>query len=146
VKNFLKKIFRERIEYHSPMIMHTHNVSNTTQYLYKQCKDLLTENRIPLHKIRFVYEKSFIYDIDNNKINPKYKVILPIKKNHPTIEIGKPENTIEVFLGEYRTTDNYSMLKQITRKTKHGIVFFVDDNIEDVMWLTNLDDVFIFWE
>ena len=38
------------------------------------------------------------------------------------------------------------MLKQLTKKTKHGIVFFVDDKIEDVMWLTNLDDAFIFWE
>lgn len=120
--------------------MHTHDVPNTTQHLYKQCKDILTENQIPLRKIRFVYEKSFIYDVDNNKINPEYKKIIPVKRKHPIIEIDKPKNSMEVFLGEYRTEDNYAMLKQLTRNTKKGIAFLVHADIENVMWLTNLDD------
>ena len=120
--------------------MHTHHVPNTTQHLYKNCKTLLSENQIPLKKIRFVYEKSFIYDVDNNKINPEYETIIPIKKKHPVIEVDKPENTMEVFLGEYRTVDNYATLKQLTGKTKKGIAFLVHADIEDVMWLTNLDD------
>jgi len=122
------------------MVVHTHNTPNTTQYLYKNCKDILAENQIPLRKIKFVYEKSFIYDVDNNVINPKYKTIVPIKKKHPVIEVGKPENSMEVFLGEYRTADNYATLKQLTRKTKNGIAFLVHADIENVMWLTNLDD------
>ena len=140
MKNFLSKIFKRRIEYHPPMVMHIHHVPNTTQYLYKNCKDILSENQIPLRKIRFVYEKSFIYDIDNNIINPKYKTIIPVKKKHPVIEVGKPENTMEIFLGEYRTADNYAILKQLTKETKKGIAFLVHADVENVMWLTNLDD------
>jgi len=140
VKNFLSKIFKRKVEYHPPVVMRTHVVPNTTQHLYKNCKNILSENQIPLKKIKFVYEKSFIYDVDNNKINPEYKTIIPIKKNHPVIEVDKPENTMEVFLGEYRTVDNYATLKQLTGKTKKGIAFLVHADIENVMWLSNLDD------
>lgn len=140
MKNFLKKIFSRPIKYHDPVVIRTHNAPNTTQYLYGECKQLLSENQIPLHKIRFVYEKSFIYDVDNNKINPEFKTIIPVKKKHPVIEIGKPENTMEVFLGEYRTINNYETLKELTRKTKKGIAFLVHKDIEEVMWLANLDD------
>lgn len=139
MKKFLKKLFTRPIEYHPAVVMRTHDVPTTTQHLYKGCKLLLSENGIRIHKIKFVYEKSFIYDIDNNVINPEYKVIIPIKKKHPTIEIGKPENTMEVFLGEYNTPNNFNILKDMIRNTKRGIAFLVHKDINDVMWMANLD-------
>jgi hypothetical protein len=103
-------------------------------------KDQLIENRIPLNKIRFVTEVSFLYDVDNDKINPTYKVMLPKKEKNPIIEIGKPQNTMTVFLGENRTGNNYAYLKQILKKSKRGVALLIGFNYEEVMWLTNLDD------
>lgn len=118
---------------------------NIKQNLIATSKEQLIENRIPLRKIRFVFEKSFMYDVDNNIINPPYKIINPTKKKHSVIEIGKPKNIMTVFLGENRTYDNFTFLKQMMRKSKRGVALLVGDDYDEVMWLSNLDNATEFY-
>lgn len=152
MKNFLKRIFKKKLtpnDYHPAFVANTQIASDDNQYLIKLCKDRLSENRIPLNKIKFVFDKSFEYDVDSNTINPTYKTILPIKKKNPVIEIGKPINSMTVFLGENRTHNNYEILKKLAHKSKRGIVIYVGDiaqtDLDDVMWLVNLDDAYDYY-
>ena len=123
----------------------TQTTSNN-DFLIKNCRIKLSEHKIPLKKIKFVFEKSFTYDVDKNIINPPYKVMMPHNKKHPIIEIGKPENVMKVFLGENRTYDNYRILKQLASKSKRGIALLVDtENFDEVMWVANLDDAYEYY-
>lgn len=133
-------------DYHEAIIHKTNNSSESNTYLLKVCKDLLIENRIPLNKIKFVFDKSFVYDVDNNVINPQYKIILPLKKKHPVIEVGKPLNTMTVNLAENRGYDNFKILKQIAGKSKKGIALLVSNELEDVMWIASLDEAVNFYK
>jgi hypothetical protein len=108
--------------------------------MVKLSKDQLIDQRIPLTKIRFVLDTSFVYDVDNNIINPKYKVMLPTDGRSPVIEVGKPQNTMTVFLGENRTHNNFTLLKDMVKKSKRGVALLVGFNYEDVMWIANLDN------
>jgi hypothetical protein len=142
---FVKQLTAD--DYHDVLIITGHtNVVPENQTMIKISKDQLIENRIPLSKIRFVSEASFIYDVDNDIINPTYKVMMPKKERHPIIEIGKPQNTITVFLGENRTNNNYTLLKQLLRKSKKGVVLLIGFNYDEVMWLTNLDEAIAFYK
>lgn len=134
-------------DYHAPIEHHVEIVpDDNNQHLLAISKEQLIENKIPLNKIRFVFEKSFLYDVDNNIINPSYKSMIPIKKKHPVIEIGKPEHTILVHLGENRTYDNFTHLKNLAKKSKKGVTLLVGDNYEDVMWTASLDDAIEFYK
>ena len=137
---FYKKLTSE--DYHDAQV--TDNVSNDEE-MVKISKNQLIDNKIPLTKIRFVSESSFTYDVDNDAINPIYKIILPKKQRNPIIEIGKPENIMTVFLGENRTTNNYDLLKRILKKSKRGVVLQVNTDYEEVMWLANLDGAVEFY-
>ncbi len=102
-------------------------------------RNLLSDNRVPLNKIRFVFQPTFTYDIDNDVINPKYDILLPVRgddglydKNSPVIEIGKPKNIIMASVLTYETPDNYQLLKQILKHSKRGIVIFIaDESVAD---------------
>lgn len=134
-------------DYHAPIEHGTYVVSNDDyQRLIGISKEQLIENGIPLNKIRFVFEKSFIYDVEKNAINPSFKTMIPIKKKHPVIEIGKPEHTILVHLGENRTYDNFLHLKNLAKKSRKGVALLVGDNYEDVMWTASLDDAIEFYK
>jgi hypothetical protein len=134
-------------DYHDISIVTGHtNVVPDNQTMIKLSKDQLIENRISLTKIRFVSEASFIYDVDNDIINPTYKVMLPKKVKHPIIEIGKPQNTMTVFLGENRTGNNYALLKEKLRKSKRGVALLISFNYEEVMWIASLDDAVTYYK
>jgi hypothetical protein len=132
-------------DYHPAMTMNTHVAPNTNSYLYKACKTLLIENRVPIHKIRFVTEKSFIYDVDKNVINPSFKIITPINKKHPVIEVDKPLNTVTVCLGKNRAGDNYLLLRVLAKKSKRGVALLLDDNFDEMMWIANLDEAYDYY-
>lgn len=138
---FIRKLFKkdEPIKYNS-LYQNANPMSKEQKELLKSCRRILTDNKIAINKIKFVFDSSFVYDVDNNIINPTYKQLVPINRKHPTIEIGVPHNTMTVFLGENRTYDNYALLKSLTKKTKKGIALLVDVDFEEVMWLANLDD------
>jgi hypothetical protein len=134
-------------DYHDISIVTGHtNVVPDNQAMIKISKDQLIENRIPLTKIRFVNEASFIYDVDDDVINPTYKVMLPKKEKNPIIEIGKPQNTMTVFLGENRTGNNYALLKAKLRKSKRGVALLIGFNYDEVMWIANLDDAVAYYK
>lgn len=133
-------------DYFETITLHTNVASEHNRELVIKCKDLLIENRIPLSKIRFVFDFSFIYDVDTGAINPSYKAMIPINKKYPVIEIGKPENTMHVCLGEHRTSDNYAYLKHIAHKSKKGVAILVDTNYNEVIWLANLDEAVAFYK
>lgn len=103
--------------------------------LVKKNKALLLENRVPIGKIRFVFQPSFTYDIDKDVVNPKYQVMLPTDeknglfvKDAAIIEIGKPENVIRINVRSYRTDDNYAYLKAVLKYVKRGIAIYIGES------------------
>lgn len=116
-------------------------MTNQQKELIKSCKRVLTNNKVPLNKIRFVLESSFTYDVDNNLINPTYKKLVPDNNKYPVIEVNKPHNVMTIVVGEYRTYDNFLMLKEIIKKNKKGVVVLANDiDYRDVICIANLDD------
>lgn len=142
IKKIVSYFKRKPVEYVS-VTLNSNELTDEQLDFIKTYRKILSDNRINLNKIRFIFDKSFTYDVDNNVINPPYKTLQPKKKNKNsvTIEINKPENVMTIFLGENRTFNNMDLLKQETKKSKNGIVVLAcDEDLEDVIWLTNLDD------
>jgi hypothetical protein len=86
-------------------------------------KNVLSREQIPLNKIRFVFDRTFEYDVDTDTVNPKYKRLVPkiqSKKIHP-IEIGKPENIMEIHLGLY----DFDYIKDVVKSSKMGVVMML---------------------
>jgi hypothetical protein len=141
IPDFIVKLFHkdEPVRYDT-FYQNANLMSKEQKELLKSSRRILIDNRVPLNKLKFVFETQFIYDIDKNTINPVYKQLVPNSKKHHIIEIGVPQNTMNIFLGENRTYNNYELLKDLLRKSKKGIVILVDVDYDDVMWLANLDD------
>jgi len=142
IPNFILKFFRKESEpvKYDTFYQNAKPMSRAQKELLKLSKRILIDNGVPLSKLKFVFDTSFTYDVDNNTINPPYKQLVPNGKKHYTIEIGAPLNTMTVFLGENRMYDNYVLLKEKLRKSKRGIAILVDTNYDDVMWMASLDD------
>jgi len=141
--NFLLKLFQKKDEpvKYDTFYQNANLMSKEQKELLKSCRRIFTDNGVPINKIRFVFEQSFVYDIDKNAINPTYKQLVPDNKKHPTIEIGVPQNIMTIFLGENRTYNNFELLKNFAKKSKRGIAVLVTDaDYNDVIWLANLDD------
>jgi len=148
IPNFLSKLFQKKGEpvKYDTFYQNANLMSKEQKEQLKLSKRILTDNGIPINKVRFVFEQSFVYDIDKGTINPTYKQLVPNNKKHPTIEIGAPLNAITIFLGENRTYNNYALLKEKLRKSKRGVAILVDDDYDEVMWLASLDDAYdFFW-
>jgi hypothetical protein len=148
IPNFISKLFHKKEESvkYDTFYQNANLMSKEQKEMLKSCKNVLTENKIALSKLKFVFDKSFSYDVDNNVINPTYKQLVPNSKKHHTIEIGVPINLMTVFLGENRTYNNYSLLKEKIRKSKRGVAILVSDDYDEVMWLASLDDAHdFFW-
>lgn len=118
----------------------------------KRNKEILLDNQIPLNKICFVIKPIFSYDIDKNKINPEYEMMLPLRtdnsglfdRNAPIIEISKPENLVRVSVNNYygHPYDNINFIKQLAKTTKKGIVICLENDVDDeIIRLINLDEV-----
>lgn len=140
--NFLIKIFRKKSEpeKYETFLLNGNLMSKEQKEMLRISKKILNDNNVPLNKIKFVLEPSFMYDIDNDRINPTYRQLVSKNKKTPIIEINKPENSMMVFLGEYRTSDNYDMLKKLVKQTKKGITILAGTDYDDVIYLANLDD------
>jgi hypothetical protein len=141
IPNFLRKLFKkdEPVKFDT-FYLNASLLSNEQVELVKACRKHLIENKIPINKIKLVFEMSFTYDVDKSVINPTYKQLIPDNKKYPVIEVEKPLNTMTVVLGENRTYNNYELLKQLTKKSKRGIALLVNDDYDEVMWLANLDE------
>ena len=146
IPDFLLKLFKkdEPVRYDT-FYQNANLMSKEQKEQLKSCKRILIDNGIPLSKLKFVFDKSFSYDVDNNAINPTYKQLVPNNKKHPTIEIGVPMNVMTVFLGENRTYNNYVLLKEKMRKSKRGIAVLVSEDYDEIMWLASLDDAHDFY-
>ena len=108
----------------------------------KKIKNQLSDKGVRLNKIRFVSSASFNYDFDKNEIDPTYVVMIPSVDNAPTVEIGKPDNVVRVFVGEFMVDDNYAFLREAVKNTKKGIVINIDTGLDGrVLRLIDLDDV-----
>jgi hypothetical protein len=137
-KFFHKNVVSDKYE---TFILNTKPMSAKQKELLKNCKRQLIDNKIPLSKIRFVFEPSFTYDIDKNEINPIYKQLISKNRKLPTIEINAPRNIMTIYCGEYRVVDNYSILRSIVKKTKIGIVVLVSEiDYSHTIYIANLDD------
>jgi hypothetical protein len=126
------KPFKKKIIY-KPYDMGDNVVNDEAlRELVKKNKELLLNNQVPIAKIRFVFQPSFTYDIDNDVINPKYQVMLPLDEksglfvnNAAIVEIGKPANLMKVNVRNYRTDDNYAYLKSILKYSKNGLAVYI---------------------
>jgi len=115
-------------------------------------RELLLYHRIPLNKIRFVFSRTFTYDVDTDVVNPEYIVKQPKRKhkNVYPIEIGKPENLMSISVGYYQTDDDdFENVRAIIKKTKKGVVITLDvskthDNFEYAVLMANLDSAIEF--
>jgi len=109
--------------------------------LIKNCKKMLVDNGVPVHKIKFVLEPSFMYDLDKRAINPTYKQLIPTSKKMPMIEINKSQNTMMIYVGEYKTYDNFKILSDIVKRSKAGVIVWANDiDFNDMIGFVNLDD------
>jgi hypothetical protein len=134
-------IFKNKIVYEKHTLGSNGEVSNLFKVLVNTNKQLLLDNNVPINKIRFVFQPTFTYDIDNNTINPKYDVLLPINGNnglfandHPVIEINKPKSLIRISVNSYRIDDNYEFIKHVVKNSKLGVVIMLANEI-----VTHLD-------
>jgi hypothetical protein len=125
VPNFLLKVFnwKGNTEKYETILQNAHVMSKEQKEAIKLCKRALMDNKVPLDKIKFVFDSSFNYDVDKNRINPIYKQLIPKNKKSHVIEIGVPHNIMTVFLGEHRTYDNYGLLKAV-KKNRKGVLLF----------------------
>jgi hypothetical protein len=133
--NKLFEIFRKKVVYEKYMLGTT-SITAMQQNLIKKNQNLLTDHRVPINKIRFVFRPQFTYDIDKNVINSVYYTFFPISgenglfvKDEPIIEVGKPDNLMLINVGSYKMADNYAYLKETLKRCKIGIVIMINDEI-----------------
>jgi hypothetical protein len=116
-------------------------------------RNLLLFNQVPINKIRFVFQPTFIYEVDADRVNPEYDVLTPTNRitgnvisSLPKIEMNKPLNIIYITVNTYRTINNYDLLKQLLKKSKRGVVIYISD-VEsvnnDMIRFINLDEEII---
>jgi len=113
--------------------------------LVKKVKAVLSESRIPLNKIRFIFEPTFLYDIDANKINPVYTIMMPKnpgRKKKPIIEVDKPANCFTIKFSEFVDIDDAETIKPVVMSSKRGVVMYIDEknfNFNYSVGAVNLD-------
>ena len=129
------------------------NLGEKEKLLMKKNKEILLDNQIPINKICFIFTQNFSYDVDRNKINPEYEMMLPLRtdnsglfdSNAPIIEISKPENLIRVSVNEItfgHPYDSITFIKRMAKSTKKGLVIYLIDDVDnEVIRLVNLDEV-----
>jgi len=138
IQKFFKtiNIFKNKVVYevvYEKYVMGGDKNLDWQKVLIAENRKLLSENQVPINKIRFVFQPVFQYDIDKNEINPEYVIMLPVNENQlfnkkaPVIEIKKPKNLINVSVQSYRMSDNYEFLKQLVKKSKRGVVIYVSN-------------------
>jgi len=112
--------------------------------MIKHVKEILSVNQIPTNKIRFVFVPVFLYDIDNDEINPVFTILMPKnlgwRNKKPIVEIGKPENTIRIKFNDYVDIDDYNLIKPVVKASKKGVVIYIDEfNFNGIVGAINLD-------
>jgi hypothetical protein len=143
IPKFLVSLFgkKDESEPYKTEVLNGRPMSKAQKELLKTCRKILSDNNIPLNKIRFVLELHFIYDVDNNIINPTYTRLIPKNKKQPIVEIDKPKNSMSVFLGQYETVNNFNVVRNFAKNTKKGIVMLAcEKDYGIVVWLADLDD------
>jgi hypothetical protein len=126
------------------IVMNDHENTEKQMKLIKSVKETLSLNQIPTHKIRFIFVPSFLYDIDNDKINPVFVIMMPKKlgnkKKKPIIEINKPQNSIKISIMEYVNIDDHEIIKPLVKSSKRGVVMYLDEiDFQGVVGAVNLD-------
>lgn len=127
---FIRKI---KIRYVEKKLNTDNNKPDNFESLVHLNRNILLQNQVSINKIRFVYQPTFTYDVDNNNINPNYTIMHPVDNDgfnvntYPIIEIGKPKNIIHVSVNSYKTFNNFQYLKEVLKSSKRGIVIFICD-------------------
>lgn len=170
MKNFLQLFFgipkRKRTPTQYQRVDVGDDFSADFEELIKKNKELLRMNGVNLNKIRFIFAPSFHYDIENNVVNPTFTAFIPLRtdgsgdfdEHAPIVEVDKPKETILDTVHSYVVEDNYEFIKELTKRTKRGIVIYIiehEDAVKDdgtlfsyeygvdaeTLRLRNLDDV-----
>ena len=112
------------------VIVNGEELTKTEKKQIKEAKDLLSFYQIPLNKVRFVFDKTFTYDVDKDIVNPKYVKLIPRKKrkNNNIIDINVPAELMTIHVGLYQTDyDDFENVKEIIKKSKKGVVIMLKD-------------------
>jgi len=110
------------------IVMNDNEFTSKQKEIIKFINGNLSVDNIPINKIRYVFNHTFLYDINNNEINPVYQIMKPINfgwKKKPCLEIGKPENSIQINFVKYIDIDDIT--KQMVMISKKGIVLYVEE-------------------
>lgn len=126
------------------IVMNDHERTDHQKEMIKFVKGILSVNQIPTNKIRFVFTPSFLYDIDNDKINPVFTIMMPKnfggRKKRPIVEIGKPENSIKISFSDYVDIDDTDIIKPVVKASKKGVVMYIDElTFNGIVGAVNLD-------
>jgi len=127
------------------IVMNDHENTEKQKEMIKFVTGILSVNQIPINKIRFVFMPSFLYDIDKDKINPVYQIMMPNlvnkgRKKRLILEIGKPENSFTIKINEYVDIDDYETIKPIVKSSKKGMVMYINEiDFQGVVGACNLD-------
>lgn len=122
-------------------------MSKAQKEVVNSCKRVLGDNNVPLNKIKFILEPAFTYDVTKDRINPTYKRLIPKNKNLSVIEINKPYHLMTIFVGEYRTLDNFKHLKNAVKRTKRGVVVWANNTIDyhEMIGVSDLDNAVAYY-
>lgn len=141
------KLFKKNITYKTIDVGNDNVVNDKLlREVLKWNKSLLLDNQVPITKIRFVFQTLFEYDVDNDVVNPKYQVLMPVneKSGLPVadaaiIVIDKPYNIANISVKSYRTDDNYGYLKSILKYSKRGVVIYVGHDVQTNIFTGEVD-------
>lgn len=120
------------VGYEKHVIGNNGNHSKENKQKISKIKKQLHRANIITSKIRFVFTPNFTYDINNDIINPKHDILIPISEtgdyfiHSGVIYNNKPKNCILVFVKSYTYSDIFDFLRKLTKKTKKGIVIYVN--------------------
>jgi hypothetical protein len=134
-KRYLNKLIsffnKNEVNYINYKMGDTGELSPEQMELIKSNRKILSENGIPVNKVRFVFTSTFQYDIANDIINPTYDMMIPINKygmirdDVPKIGINKPVKLIDIIAYTYYGEDNYEILSQMLSNSKRGVVVMI---------------------
>ena len=116
----------------------------------KYQNDILLKNSINCNKVRFVNQPCFIYDIENNIINPKRDILIPVKSNGLFDSEKEPINLVKTSNNRMVCVMTYDKsileFKNKINNSISGYVFYVSFNNEysldsNIIRCLNLDEI-----
>ena len=149
IKKIITSIINKRI--YKKYSIGSYVLSDYEKKLIIKNRNILSENRVSINKIRFVFTPIFQYDIETDIINPRYDVMIPmlggyVDKKSPIISVNKPHHLLSIITKFWQNNDNFANLKRILKHCKKGVVIMIANkecyeyNVDEYIQMAILDD------